>query len=140
METGVELAGDLAALWRLGSATLPEIGDRWAGANQEMNGHAADTGSFSRSTSVAYPYGGSGNTQSVGRVYPHFDALRDALQNVMAESANNMYDAATAIITIMNNYAHEDTVAGDELNKLADGNAHALDDLVKRRPEVHKAQ
>ena len=127
-------------MWRLGSETLPEIGDRWAKANQEMHGHAADTGSFSRSTSVAYPYGGSGNTQSVGRVYPHFDALRDALQNVMAESANNMYDAATAIITIMNNYAHEDTVARDKLSVVAKGNEHALDDLVKRRPEVYRAQ
>ena len=140
METGKELAVDLECLWRLGTETLPEIGKRWGGANQEMSAHAADTGVFNRSTQVVSPYGWVGNTTSVGRVYPHFDALRDALQTIFAESANNVYDAAEAIITIMNNYANEDAEAAAELNKQLGNKPHTTDTIRGQRLQVHRAE
>lgn len=135
MDSGAELATDLQKLWLCATQDIPEIASRWSGANQELAAHSADQGAFNRQTS--FNAGGHDvSMTSVGRVYPYFDALRDDIQNIMAESTTNAYDAADALITIANNYAANDTEAGNELKRIqSDFNANKLP-----RPNVTKAQ
>ena len=137
-DKGTELAADLRDIYRCATQDLPEIASRWSGANGEMYGHANDSGAFSRSGYVPGAIVGghqlSGTT--VGRVYPYFDQLRDALQNLFAESANNTYAAGDALISIINLYAGSDHEAATELERLTgtnkwEGPAH---------PEVHQAE
>lgn len=138
MHTGEELGVDLENLWSLATADLPEIARRWAKANAELHRHGADRGVFERQAPLGVVAGGHQLvTTSVGRVYPHFDQLRDELQTIMAESATNAYDAADALIQIINNYASTDQAIKDRFERLI---ADHTRDSVPQRPVTHKPQ
>ncbi len=119
MDSGEELAVDLKNLWMVATDDLPELAARWAGASEELNGNSMDGATFERPATAPGVLAGGHQlkTVTVGRVYPHFDLLRDALRNIMAESTTNVYDAIDALIEIINNYADVDQIAKDRLER-----------------------
>jgi hypothetical protein len=136
MDHGEELGVDLELLWRLATEDLPEVADRWAGANQALHKHAADQATFVRPVPMGVIAGGHQlQTTSVGRVYPYFDQLRDELQDIMCKSANNVYDAVKALVTIVNNYADEDDIAKARFETV-----FAQHKSGPPRPTVHTAE
>jgi hypothetical protein len=132
MDTGEELVVDLERLQDLAKWDLPEIANRWAGANQALHACAVDRARFERPAPLGVIAGGHQlQTTSVGRVYPYFDQLRDALQDIMATSTRNVYEAVDALIQIMNNYAENDDIAKVRFERVAPSH-------IKRQP-VHDA-
>jgi hypothetical protein len=144
---GEELGVRLANLWLCGRSYLPNIAAQIAQANGAVAGASADAPLFHRRAPVPddlhpllHDRARSLTTEPyTGIAYPHWDALRDQLQRVLADSAENMYATADTLIDVANVYAEEDTAAGDRMRtKIAefeDGGAFVIDD-PDSRPEL----
>jgi hypothetical protein len=117
---GQEFGVDLDRLWRCATIDLMAISARIASANAGMAGGSNDSGAFGEWGTVPGT-GGHASAMIPGPIWPHWDKLRDEVQRVLAESVQNVYDSADALIQIMHNYAEGDTAAKAELDaRIAD--------------------
>ncbi len=129
-EHGEALGVHLASLYKCATVNLPELAERPAEANRALAGASGDSSAFSRPTTIpGTSYTGSGT----GRVFPYYDQLRDALQDILAESVRNIYDSADALMQIANTYAATDAEAARELSLRNDKLRHDYD------PATHAA-
>lgn len=125
---------DLYNLGLVALSDIPGIAQRFALANQKIAGASNDQGSFAEATSQYVP--GAGHTTQAttsSPVYAYWDALRDEFQNILAETATNMYDSAQGVLEIMKNYAATDQAAQQQLEAM-----QAQDKAEpKRAPKYH---
>ena len=117
MDSGSRLGVSLYGLWVCATSDLPAMAARTAGANKALSATANDSGQFSRTVRIAGYQPGRHDLAgaATGRVYPYYDAVRDDLQNILAETTNNLYDCAQALLEIMRAYEASDTDAAAKL-------------------------
>lgn len=134
--TGNALGVELDELWLCGRSFLPSAAAYVAQVNQTVAGGSDDADAFLRPGNN--PWSGATST-GLGQVYPHWNALRDAFQRVLHDSAENMYETADALVAVADLYAHEDAVAGQKLADLIERDStsgnYPIDDPA-RRPEL----
>lgn len=124
----VEFGTALYELWVAGNSLLPEVGDRFASANGAVEGTSNDQALFGHTMRVSPTPSITALASVTSPVFSHWDGLRDALQQAMAESANNTYACAEALLKIMESYAATDVDAKAVLdaNCAAARNGHPL--------------
>jgi hypothetical protein len=132
---GAELGVELAEMWLCGRSYLPAAAEATAKANAIIAGSTIRDGAFARPGTVA----GSGIQGSVqGEVFPYWDALRDALQGILAEAADNLYACGDALVRVADVYAATDDAARDEMNRVTTrfvmSDQYRIDDPTVRPP------
>ncbi|MFD0557466.1 hypothetical protein FB566_2737 [Stackebrandtia endophytica] len=159
--------GDLLALWRVSKVHLPRIAEGFVNASQIVGGVGGQGGTadaaeafrqtrpvteLESSAVVFAPRSGSraNNRDSpsseitgVGRVYPHWAALRNELQHILASSAQHSIDASAAVNLALNEFRGVDddnaesvTEIGKEFDGLlVDENYVDLDDPSQNPPD-----
>jgi hypothetical protein len=118
------LAAELFGLWKAGSISLPQVAALYAQGSRDMH----NTGYYQRDafrrteTQIEWNDGSlfpsAESSPALGPVLPHWSALRDRLQLIMARTATNLTDAGTALCMIANEYAQTDGDAATRLNQL----------------------
>jgi hypothetical protein len=136
-----ELVANLGNLWLCGRSYLPSAAAYIANVNKVVADGSDDRSAFARTGVVPGSTGtvpGSPVTGThSGVVFPHWDALRDELQRVLAVSADNMYATADALVDVANLYAEEECASEELLTKIqgfVESGDHIIDD-PERRPE-----
>lgn len=121
-ETG-ELVAKLEELWRAGAVYLPLAAGVYAQASQNLNNSARDEarGFVHQKVDLGSRPQVAGilraAVKGLGPVFPHIQELRDVLQTVVADTAESLSAAGTALVQISDAYAAEDTEVADELNR-----------------------
>jgi hypothetical protein len=100
-----EVALTLGEMWLAGSSYLPRAGDHYAGLSKEAGGTDNAGARFDRyGTIPGTPVSGT----FPGPVFPVWEKVRDQLQEVLAQSATNLYDAGDLVIRVAEMFAAED--------------------------------
>ncbi|GIG65855.1 hypothetical protein [Phytomonospora endophytica] len=103
--------GDLFNLWTVANVQLPQIAAVFTRANDGLAGTAdGDSEAFGRGDPG--PYGPAG-----GRVFAAFAPLRDEMQYIVAQTAQNILDAQTACNNAIEAYQAADAEAAADLRK-----------------------
>jgi hypothetical protein len=113
---GAEQFGtSLHHLWLAANRDLPKIADRYASANQIIAGSSDDQGAFGRRAVVSHTSSIKSETTVTSPIFSHWDGLRDALQQALAQSTEYTFESAEALLRIMSNYASTDAEAAQAL-------------------------
>lgn len=100
-----EVSLTLGEMWLAGSSYLPQAGDYYAGLSKEAGGTDNAGATFERyGTIPGTPVSGT----FPGPVFPVWEKVRDQLQEILAESATNLYDAGDLVIRVAELFASED--------------------------------
>lgn len=95
----------LAEMWLAGSSYLPRAGDHYAALSREAGGIDDSGHTFGRyGTIPGTPVSGV----FPGPVFPAWEKVRDHLQELLAQSATNLYDAGDLVIRVAELFASED--------------------------------
>lgn len=109
-KTGQALAADLSQLYALGKVDLPELAYLYASLNNQV---------AATSTAGNDAFGGGCVTDGIGGLqaaaYTSWAALRDVLQNALADTATGIEEAGQAIVAIADTYAATDAEAAASL-------------------------
>jgi len=118
------VAAELYDIWVAGKISMPQVASVYAQGSRDMHNT-----SWRESEAFAHPRldismdGILPNIEVVddlGPVYPHWSALRNALQIIMAETAGSLSDAGEALCMIAQTYASGDAETAAGLNALID--------------------
>lgn len=109
-KVGPALAADLSELYALGRVDLPELAYLYARLNNDVAGTA---------TVESVAFGGGCAPDGIGGLqataYTSWAALRDVLQNALADTATGAEDAGRAVVAIADAYAATDAEAAASL-------------------------
>jgi hypothetical protein len=95
---GAALGVELSELWLCGRSYLPNA---------------------ARATAQASTLVGTAGQTAVGsEVFPIWDSVRDELQRILAEAADNLYATSDALVRVANTYAATDAAAKTEMHRL----------------------
>jgi hypothetical protein len=136
---GAELGVELAEMWLCGRSYLPAAAEATAEANAIVAGSASGDGAFSRPGTLPGAMSMPGTVQ--GDVFPHWDALRDALQGILAEAAENLYACGDALVRVADIYAATDQAAAAEMRRVTtrfEGSAEFRIDDPSARPPLQR--
>ncbi|GAA3757090.1 hypothetical protein GCM10022225_47910 [Plantactinospora mayteni] len=100
------LGANLAELWLCGRLHFPEMAEIVAGANRLVAGTGGDSSAFERHGAIPNAPGMSGTV--TGQVFPVWDELRDTFQQVLARTAERLYDNGDALVEVADGYAAAD--------------------------------
>jgi hypothetical protein len=116
---GEALGVELVALWHAGRIGLPRIAEAYVEANRTLAGTASGDGAFSRGYGGEYYTGGA----SSGQVYGPWTQLRNTIQTILGNTANNVEQAGVVLVQIADAYAQTDAAAADRLRREWDNRA-----------------
>jgi hypothetical protein len=109
-DSGVTLGLDLAELYRAGKVTVPNGAVEIKAAGEALARVASAGSCFTRPDI----FGGA-----KGAAYAEWEELRATLDRFLNETADNMNDAAAALVLAAETYAStDDTAARDEFKRL----------------------
>lgn len=113
---GEDLGVKLVDLWHAGRIGLPRIAEAYVEANRTLAGTADSDDAFSRGYGGEYYTGGA----SSGQVAGPWSELRNAIQTVLGNTANNVEQAGVVLVHIANAYADTDADAATALRQAWD--------------------
>lgn len=116
---GEALGVELVALWHAGRVGLPRIAEAYIQANRMLAGTASGDGAFSRGYGGEHYPGGA----SSGQVYGPWTQLRDTIQTILGNTANNVELAGAVLVHIADSYAETDAAAAARLRQEWDNRA-----------------
>jgi hypothetical protein len=132
---GTELGVELSELWLCGRSYFPSAAAATADANRIVSGTSGDASIFAR-PGVMPGIPGVGSV--TGDVYPVWDEVRDELQRILAEAADNLYAVGDALVRVADTYAATDAAAEAEMERLKTryvlSDEFPLDDPTVRPP------
>lgn len=103
--------GDLFKLWQTANVCLPRVAKVFTDVNGGVAGSAnGDFGAFSHGESRSGGPGGS-------KVYSAWAPVRNEFQLIVAQTAQNLLDAQTALNTAIEAYKEQDQAAAQDLQK-----------------------
>lgn len=111
---GKELAARLVDLRHAGRIGLPRVAEVFVDANRKVAASSSADDGFGRSYGGQGPYGGP----SSGTVRGPWTTLRDTVQTILGNTANNVAAAGKVLREIADSYECHDTEAGEELRRL----------------------
>jgi hypothetical protein len=111
---GYDLALELVDLRHAGRIGLPRIAEAYIAANHKLG----DTGDASNSFERAY--GGMYGGVSTGQVYGPWSSLRNQIQTILGNTANNVEAAGEVLLHIAAAYESTDNEAATALQTLWD--------------------
>lgn len=103
-----EFAVSLRDMYQAGNRYLPAIANRFLEGNQAIERASDDRSAFEHTTKTSPTASVTVFTTAVSPVFSHWDGLRDALQQALAESAEHTFDLAEALLRVTDYYAHTD--------------------------------
>jgi hypothetical protein len=104
-ESGWKFAADLSDLRMVGAIDMPSMGYTFAALNNVVDQTQSGDNN-------AFGWQSGGMSQAFGP----WSQLRDSLQNLLGQTAQNLETAAQAVLQIVEAYAVTDTEARDSLN------------------------
>jgi hypothetical protein len=113
----------LAAMWAVGQTYFPEAGEYYAQLSRELGGTDNQGAAFNRYGAIpGTPVSGT----FPGRVFPVWEQVRDLLQKILAESAQNLYDTGATVMHVADLFAAEDREGAREIDVAAAYNEEKL--------------
>jgi hypothetical protein len=106
-DSGKDLGVDLYDLWRAGRDNLPSVAHQYRVASGFIATDLAAT--FRRSDRLGGPY---------GQAYRAWAALRDDVERILTETADNLDAVAEALCLATQRYAGTDAEAAEEFRRL----------------------
>lgn len=129
---GEALGVELVDLWHAGRIGLPRIAEAYVEANHTLAGTADHDDAFSRGYGGEYYAGGA----SSGKVSGPWTQLRNTIQTILGNTANNVEQAGVTLVHVADCYAQTDTEAGDRLRREWDERAIDPNDPKDKPPET----
>jgi hypothetical protein len=114
---GEDLGVKLVDLWHAGRIGLPRTAEAYVEANRMLAGTGDSDDAFDRS------YGGYQGGVSSGQVYGPWTQLRNTIQTILGNTANNVEQAGVVLVHIADSYAQTDTEAAERLSQEWDNRA-----------------
>lgn len=118
---GKDLGVRLVELRHAGRIGLPRLAEIFVDANRKLAGSSDVNSAFDRPYGSQHYPGGA----SSGMVMGPWTALRNTVQTILGNTANNVEAAGAVLCEIADTYEEQDTAAGEELRRL--WNERAID-------------
>jgi hypothetical protein len=116
------VAAELYDLWVAGKISMPQVAAVYAQGSRDLHTTRwRETEAFEQPRLEIDLYPPNIEVvQNLGPVYPQWSALRNTLQNILANTATSLTDAGAALCMIAQTYADGDTETSTALRSLID--------------------
>lgn len=131
-----KLAVNCGDLWLCGRSYLPMVADAFNKGSAKAGDTVAYDGGFARAGYV----GVRTENDAMGPVQPVWVMARDELQRVMAQTAENIYQACDALVRVANVYAAADSEVATALHNIQQDYEHKSKTLHPGDPDYFRIE